>query len=168
MGQPMTSLGEHILMPIEERKKAFITHENRTKGNSAITIQTQTQIWKSMPSVNRTNAPPPLPLVGAHYPSRPEDIFVEQPFKELKETFEQKTKQHFLLDNFPPPPRRSSSMSSVSSLSPASSTTNESMIVEPAPTLSKTSTPTTQVSESTPAMIKPNAPVVYRWDDESN
>ena len=24
------------------------------------------------------------------------------------------------------------------------------------------------VSESTPAMIKPNAPVVYRWDDESN
>ena len=38
------------------------------------------------------------------------------------------------------PPRRSSSMSSMSSLSPASSTTTESCIVEPAPTLVKTST----------------------------
>ena len=37
------------------------------------------------------------------------------------------------------PPRRSSSMSSMSSLSPASSTTTESCIVEPAPTLVKTS-----------------------------
>ena len=95
-----------------------------------------------MPSLNKTSVPPPMPLVGACYPTRPEDIFVEQPFKQLKETFEQKSK-HFLGDNLqapvpPQPPQRSSSMSSVSSLSPASSTTNESVIVETAPTLVKT------------------------------
>ena len=108
--------------------------------NAATTTQTPT--WKSMPSLNKTSAPPPMPLVGSCYPTRPEDIFVEQPFKQLKETFEQKSK-HFLGDNLqapvpPQPPQRSSSMSSVSSLSPASSTTNESVIVETAPTLVKT------------------------------
>ena len=111
--------------------------------NAATTTQTPT--WKSMPSLNKTSAPPPMPLVGSCYPTRPEDIFVEQPFKQLKETFEQIIKLHFLGDNLhspiphpPAPPQRSSSMSSVSSLSPASSTTNESVIVETAPTLVKT------------------------------
>ena len=64
---------------------------------------TQTQTWKSMPSLIKTSAapPPPMPLVGSCYPTRPEDIFVEQPFKQLKETFEQKSRQHYLnLDQF--------------------------------------------------------------------
>ena len=56
-----------------------------------------------MPSLIKTSAapPPPMPLVGSCYPTRPEDIFVEQPFKQLKETFEQKSRQHYLnLDQF--------------------------------------------------------------------
>ena len=30
--QPMTSVGEHLLVPLEERKKAFIGHENSHQG----------------------------------------------------------------------------------------------------------------------------------------
>ena len=30
--QPMTSVGEHLLVPLEERKKAFIGHDNSVQG----------------------------------------------------------------------------------------------------------------------------------------
>lgn len=127
-----------LLQPLEERKKAFLNPE--PVGLSPIK-----QSWKSMPSLNKASAP--LPLVGACYPNRQEDI-EQLPIKDIKQLFEQK--QYLAVDTTSAR-KRSSSLSSVSSLSSA---TNPSVIMdEPKPK-----------SQNRPA----NSQVIYRWDDESN
>ena len=148
---------DKLLLPIEERKKAFIT-DNNNKAKIA-------SPWKSMPSLNKTSQiltstpNPPLPLVGACYPSKKDEIQFEQPIKQIKEVFEPapaarlaSTKLLLPVDyhQHQQSRRRSSSVSSVSSLSNPSSN-NE-------------ADENTPKSEST----NQNSPVVYRWNDESN
>ncbi len=145
---------EKLLKPLEERKKAFLV-ESQHQPNFQQTTLGRSSSWKSMPSLNKTS--PPLPLVGACYPSKAEDLN-HQTIKQIKQVFENvnKNKSNFLAVLDSPRRRRSSSLTSVSSLSPASST-NESVIMEIQATVSK----------STGG--NPGNPVaVYRWDDESN
>ena len=87
-------LSSNLEMPAQEEKVETPFRANALSSWVALLMK---------PSLIKTSAapPPPMPLVGSCYPTRPEDIFVEQPFKQLKETFEQKSRQHYLnLDQF--------------------------------------------------------------------
>jgi len=134
------------LVPIEERKKAF--------------IQAQTTLsWKSMPSLNKEEikASAPLPLVGSCYPSKLEDITLEQPIKQIKSVFEKKKSV----------PNLEKKMSSVSVETKLVSTETENVEVQ----ATKTEAilfPLEETNLSCSSGATANPPVVYRWDDESN
>ena len=133
------------LVPIEERKKAF--------------IQAAPLPWKSMPSLNkgvdqRTQQAPPLPLVGSCYPSKLEDITLEQPLKQIKSVFE---KKHVPVEIKVEVPEKPKGDQEKMKLEQPEISTNEEMEDLP---LEETNL-STSASSST-------APVVYRWDDESN
>lgn len=148
---PKISMTLELLQPLEERKKAFLNPEQAPPGPfSSSPIK---QSWKSMPSLNKT--PPPLPLVGACYPNRPEDID-QLPIKDIKQLFEQKSQFLTAMDqqlSSADTRKRSSSTSSVSSLSSA---TNPSVILD-----DPNATPNA-------GKCSKNSQVIYRWDDESN
>ena len=138
------------LVPIEERKKAF--------------IQAQTTLsWKSMPSLNKEEikASAPLPLVGSCYPSKLEDITLEQPIKQIKSVFEKKKSV----------PNLEKKMNSVSVDTKLVSTETENVEVQ-ATKMTKTEAILLPLEETNLSCSSGNAnpapPVVYRWDDESN
>ena len=133
------------LVPIEERKKAF--------------IQAQTTLsWKSMPSLNKEEikASAPLPLVGSCYPSKLEDITLEQPIKQIKSVFEKKKSVPNLEKKIE---------------TKLVSTETENVEVQ-ATKMTKTEAILLPLEETNLSCSSGNAnpapPVVYRWDDESN
>jgi len=138
------------LVPIEERKKAF--------------IQAQTTLsWKSMPSLNKEEikASAPLPLVGSCYPSKLEDITLEQPIKQIKSVFEKKKSV----------PNLEKKMNSISVETKLVSTETENVEVQ-ATKMTKNEAILLPLEETNLSCSSGNAnpapPVVYRWDDESN
>ena len=131
------------LVPIEERKKAF--------------IQAQTTLsWKSMPSLNKEEikASAPLPLVGSCYPSKLEDITLEQPIKQIKSVFEKKKSV----------PNLEKKMNSISVETENVEVQATKMIKNEAILLPLEETNLSCSSGN----ANPAPPVVYRWDDESN
>ena len=140
-----------LLKPLEERKKAFI-------------LQDAPLPWKSMPSLNKdttTKPTAPLPLVGSCYPTKLEDITLEQPLNQIKQKFESKIQLKKPKSNFLEEPKRlkpASSLSSLNSGGGGADSGNNSDIVA--------------LEENQESIILKDAtsttPVVYRWDDESN
>jgi len=131
------------LVPIEERKKAF--------------IQAQTTLsWKSMPSLNKEEikSSAPLPLVGSCYPSKLEDITLEQPIKQIKSVFEKKKSV----------PNLEKKMNSISVETENVEVQATKMIKNEAILLPLEETNLSCSSGN----ANPAPPVVYRWDDESN
>ncbi len=88
-----------ILIPIEERRKAFEKFTIESKMSSSTKAS-----WKSVPSgLDKTlDRAPPLPLVGALYPTSKWTNEItsssDQPVRSIKESFEQKTETKVLLD----------------------------------------------------------------------
>mgnify|MGYP001162933457 FL=1 len=147
------------LVPIEERKKAFI------QGASMVN---PTLPWKSMPSLNKDEIKisAPLPLVGSCYPSKLEDITLEQPIKQIKSVFEKKKSVINSIEK--------KMNVETTTVKPTSTETEKSEVVsvevQDTEMKNEAMLPMEEANLSCSSGANPNSapPVVYRWDDESN